>query len=114
MSVIKQNKKVKVTDLRAYIYAGDIMIWGDSVKELEIRLAHWGRESPNYGLQIKLEKIVMLRLLRKEEKTIMKVSKSKMNQVDRFTYLGSVVEQNNEIQNEIIRKATQFRCLMII
>jgi hypothetical protein len=59
---------MKVTDLEAFIYADD-MIWDDNVKELEIRLAHWERESKNYDMQITLEKTVMLRLSRKEEKT---------------------------------------------
>jgi hypothetical protein len=31
----------KVTDLKAFIY--DIMMWGDNVKELKMRLAHWER-----------------------------------------------------------------------
>jgi hypothetical protein len=38
-----------------------------------------------------------------------------MKQVSRFTYLGSMVEKNGEIQNEInkrIRKATQFHDLI--
>jgi hypothetical protein len=59
---------MKVTILRAFIYADDILIWGDSVKECKIRLAHCERESNNYGLQINLEVTVVLRLLRKEKK----------------------------------------------
>jgi hypothetical protein len=34
---------MKVTDLKAFIYADDTMTWGDNVKELKIRLAHWER-----------------------------------------------------------------------
>jgi hypothetical protein len=60
---------MKVTDLKAFVYADDNMIWGGKVKELEIRLAHWERESKNYSLQINLEKTVMLRLVTMEEKT---------------------------------------------
>jgi hypothetical protein len=43
---------MKVRDLKAFMYADDIMVWSDSVKELEIRLAHWQRESMKYGFQI--------------------------------------------------------------
>jgi hypothetical protein len=44
----------------------------------------------------------MLRLSRKEEKnTIMKISVSEIEQVDRFTYLGSVLEKKSKIQNEM-------------
>jgi hypothetical protein len=39
------------------------------MKELEIRLSHGKGESKNHGIQINFEKTVMLRLLRKEEKT---------------------------------------------
>jgi hypothetical protein len=56
----KIAEKMKVTDSKALIYAYDIVIWGDSMKQLEIRLAHWERESKNYGLQINLSKTVML------------------------------------------------------
>jgi hypothetical protein len=31
---------MNVTDLKAFTYADDIMIWGDNMKELKIRLAH--------------------------------------------------------------------------
>jgi hypothetical protein len=82
------------------------------VKELEIRLAHWERESTNYSLQVNLGKRVRLRLLKKEERnTIMKISGRKIKQVNRFTHLRSVVEKNSEIQNETherIRKASKF------
>jgi hypothetical protein len=43
--------------------------------------------------------------------TIMEINERQMKQVDRFTYLGSVVEKNGEIQKEInekIRKDSQF------
>jgi hypothetical protein len=53
------------------------MIWGDSVKELEIRLIHWEREIKNYGLHINLEKTITLRLSRMEN-TIMKKSRSEI------------------------------------
>jgi hypothetical protein len=45
------------------------MIWGDKMKELMIRLAHSETESKNYGLQMNMEKTVMLRLSKKKEKT---------------------------------------------
>jgi hypothetical protein len=41
--------------------------------------------------------------------TITKISRSKIKQVNRFTYLGSVVEKNSAMQNEInerMRKAS--------
>jgi hypothetical protein len=63
-----------------------------------------------------LEKTVILRLLRKEKKNththkIMKIRQSEVNQVNRFTYLGSMVEKNCKIQNETYkqkRKASKF------
>jgi hypothetical protein len=62
------KEKMKITDLKALIYADGIMIQGDT-EELKIRSAHWERESNNYGLQINLEKTVILRLLNKQDKT---------------------------------------------
>jgi hypothetical protein len=37
------------------------------MKELEIKLAHWERESKNYDLQMYLKKTVMISLSRKED-----------------------------------------------
>jgi hypothetical protein len=107
----KIKEKMKVTDFKAFLYADDL-ICGENIKELKIRLAHWERESKNYALQINLQKTVMLRPLRKEERNpIMKISRSRIKQVDRFAYFGSVLEKNCKIQNEISerrRKASQF------
>jgi hypothetical protein len=61
------------------------VIWGDNKKELDIRLAHWQRESKNYGLQINFEKTVRLRLSRKEENQITKIKGREIKQVNRFT-----------------------------
>jgi hypothetical protein len=60
---------MKVTDLKSFIYADYIMIWGDNVKGLKIRSGHWQRDCKNYSLQINLEKTVMLKLSSKKEKT---------------------------------------------
>jgi hypothetical protein len=53
----------------------------------------------------------MLTLSRKEEKNkIMKISRSKIKQVNRFMYFRSVVQKNGEIQREInerIRSTSQ-------
>jgi hypothetical protein len=38
---------MKVTDLKAFIYADDIMIRVDNVKKLKTKSAHWERESKN-------------------------------------------------------------------
>jgi type IV secretory pathway VirB4 component len=43
---------MEVSDLKSFIYADNITIWGDDMKELEKRLAHWEKESKNYGLQV--------------------------------------------------------------
>jgi hypothetical protein len=91
---------MKVTDLQTFVYADDIMISGNNVKELEKRLDHWEKESKNYGLQMNLEKTIMLKLSRKEEKnTIVKIKGSEIKQIYRFTYLESMVEKNGMIQN---------------
>jgi hypothetical protein len=64
-----------------------------------------GKRRHEYGLQINVEKTVILRLLRMEEKnTIMKISGSNIKEVDRFIYLRSVVGKNSEIQHEINKK----------
>jgi hypothetical protein len=51
----------KSVDLKPFIYGDDIIIWGD-VKELETKLTHWERVNKEYGLEINLKKIVMLKL----------------------------------------------------
>jgi hypothetical protein len=97
---------MEISDLKAFICANNIMILGDTMKELEIRVALWETESKNYGLQINLEKTVKLRLLKKEERnTIMKISGNEIKQVDRFTYLRSVIEEKQNEINKKTRKA---------
>jgi hypothetical protein len=98
---------MKVTYLKAFIY-GDDIICGHNMKELEIRLTHWEGQSKNYGLQKKFEDSNG-KLINKGRKTVMKINERAMQQVNRFTYLGSVVEEIGEIQKEInerIRKAS--------
>jgi hypothetical protein len=97
---------MKVTDVKAFIYADDIMIWGEKVKGLDIRLAHWERERENFGLRINLEEDSNGKAAAKKGR-----SGSEIKQVERFTYPGSVEENNGEIKskiNERIRKASQF------
>jgi hypothetical protein len=38
-NICNKIREMKVTDLKTFIYAGDIRIWDDDVKELETRLA---------------------------------------------------------------------------
>jgi hypothetical protein len=78
------------------------MIWGEDVKELEIRLSHWERVSKEYRLQINVEKTVLLEISRKGGKsTVLKVNGKERKEVDKFVYLGSMVEKNDMFQNEI-------------
>jgi hypothetical protein len=39
----KVSEEMKETDLKAFIYASDVMIWGEDVKELGTILIHWER-----------------------------------------------------------------------
>jgi hypothetical protein len=45
-----------------------------------------------------------VKAVKKGRNTVMKISRSKIKQVNRFTYLGSVVGKNGEIQNEINKR----------
>jgi hypothetical protein len=83
----KIRLKMKITDLKAFTYADDI-IRGHNVKELKIRLTHWEGHSKKYGLQKKF-KGSNGKLIKKERKnTIMKINEMEIKQVNRFTYLG--------------------------
>jgi hypothetical protein len=76
---------MKVTDLKAFIYADDI-IWGHNMKELEIRLTRWEGDSKNYSLQKKFEKDSNGNDTKKRIKnTIMKIYEREIKQVNRFT-----------------------------
>jgi hypothetical protein len=101
----KIKEKMKITDSTAFTYADVIIIRDDNVKELEIKLAHWEIESKNYSLQINLEKTVMLRLSTKEKKNITaKPIRSKIKQVNKYTYLHSMVQKNRKIHYETQNK----------
>jgi hypothetical protein len=60
------------------------------------------RVSKEYGLQINLEKTALLKLSTNGgKKTVVKINGKEIKYVDKFVYLGSVVEKNGNIQNEI-------------
>jgi hypothetical protein len=99
--ICNNREKTKETVLKASIYLDD-MIWGGDVKELQTRQSHWERGSKDYGWQVNLEKTVMLKLLRNRGKhTAVKINAKEIKEIDKFVYLGSVVEKNGKIQNEI-------------
>jgi hypothetical protein len=57
----------------------------------------------------------MLKISRNQTKETMKLDGNDINEVDTFTYLGSCINKNGKIQNEInerIRKASTFHHLV--
>jgi hypothetical protein len=53
------------------------------------------------SLKINLDKTVMLKISRNQTKETMKPDGNDIKEVDTFTYLGSCINKNGKIQNEI-------------
>jgi hypothetical protein len=103
--------KEKTGDLKALVYADDVMIWRNNIKDLEDKVNEWSNTSKEFGLKINLDKTVMLKISRNQTKETMKLDGNDIKEVDTFTYLG----KNGKIQNEInerIRKASNFHHLI--
>jgi hypothetical protein len=102
------------------VYADDVMIWGNKIKVLEDKVNEWNNVSMEFGLKINLDKTVMLKISRNQTRETMKLDGKDIKEVHTFIYLGSSINKNGKIQNEInerIRKASNFyylvKCLII-
>jgi hypothetical protein len=101
MNEICLKMKEKTGDLKALEYADDVMIWGNKIKVLENKVNEWNNISKDFGLKINLDKTVMLKISRNKTRETMKLDWKDIKEVDTFTYLGSNINKNGKIQNEI-------------
>jgi hypothetical protein len=84
-------------------------------QETRDKVNEWSNISKEFGLKINLDKTVMLKTSRNQTKETMKLDGKDIKEVDTFTYLGSCINKNRKIQNEInerIRKASNFHHLV--
>jgi hypothetical protein len=77
--------KEKTGDLKALIYADDVMIWGNNIKDLEDKVNEWSNISKEFGLKINLDKTLMLKISRNQTKETMKLDGNDIKEVDTFT-----------------------------
>jgi hypothetical protein len=56
--------KEKTGDLKALVYADNVMIWGNKIQVLEDKVNEWNNISKKFGLKINLDKTVMLKVSR--------------------------------------------------
>jgi hypothetical protein len=80
-------------------------------EDVGVGLWEWSNISKKFGLKINLDKTVMLKISRNQKNETMKRDGNDIKEVDTFTYLGSCINKNGKIQNEInesIRKASNF------
>jgi type IV secretory pathway VirB4 component len=57
----------KTGDLKALVYADDVLIWGNNIEELEDKVNEWSNISKEFGLKINLDKTVMLKTKQKKQ-----------------------------------------------
>jgi hypothetical protein len=101
MNEICLKMKEKTGDLKALVYADDVMIWGKKIKVLENKVNEWNNISKDFDLKINLDKTVMLKISRNQTRETMKLDWKDMKEVDTFIHLGSNINKNGKIQNEI-------------
>jgi hypothetical protein len=68
--------KEKTGDLKALVYADDVMIWGNNIKDLADKVNEWSNISKEFGLKINLDKTVMLKISRNQTKETMKLDRN--------------------------------------
>jgi ribosomal protein L21 len=66
MNEICLKMKQTTGDLKALVYADDVMIWGNKIKVLEDKVNEWNKISKEFGRKINLDKTVMLKISRNQ------------------------------------------------
>jgi hypothetical protein len=94
MNEICLKMKEKSGDLKALVYADDVLIWGNKIKVLEDKVNDWNNISKEFGLKINLDKTVMLKISRNQTRGTMKLDGKDIKEVDTFIYLGSSMNKN--------------------
>jgi hypothetical protein len=75
MNEICLRMKGKTGDLKALVYADDVMIWGNKIKVLEDKVNEWNNISKEFGLTINLDITVMLKISRNQTRETMKLDR---------------------------------------
>jgi hypothetical protein len=81
MNEICLKMKEKTRDLKALVYADDVKIWGNNIKDLEDKVNEWSNISREFGLKINLDKTVMLKISRNQTKETMKLDGNDIKEV---------------------------------
>ena len=110
-AIIKNLKEKGQENLHAFAFADDVVIWGDSEKDVEERLQRWNQKFERYGLNINKDKTVVLKVQKGDNEPKIMLNGTKLDSVSEFKYLGSIVSKDNlakwEVNNRI-SKAMHF------
>ena len=80
-------------------YADDIVLLTSSEEELQMLIERLDRIGKKYGMQINIGKTKVMTTT--ETKCTIKINQEELEQVDRFTYLGSTINEDSDCGAEI-------------
>ena len=84
------------------MYADDVVLCAETKVELEQRLEAWRRALEERGMKISRKKIKFLKLgPHEDEEEELWLGGERVNQVDHFRYLGSLVDEGGDVEREI-------------
>lgn len=107
MKRVKQHNKNSA--FKAFAFADDVVIWGDTEEEVQGKIDVWNCYFKEFGLNISLKKTVVMTVNRQKSGANITVNGQKLQEVNNFPYLGSVLTEDNrstaEITNRVQRGA---------
>ena len=109
--IIKEVKQTTNMDLKAFAFADDIVIWGNSEMEVQERLNVWNDHLKKYGLKVSATKTAAMSVNRQVSKDNIMLEGVQLETVKQYQYLGSIISRDNRIQLELnnrIQKSSQF------
>ena len=109
--VIKKVKQNPGNDFKAFAFADDVVVWGCTEDEVQQNLNAWNHQFKEFGLQISRTKTVAMVVSRQRLHTNIELDGVKLEQVEYFQYLGSIMTEDNRCSAEVtnrIKKGAQF------
>lgn len=111
MDDIMKNIKKTSGELNAMAFADDVMIWGETEEQVQLRLNEWKAKFQEFNLQISETKTVVMAINREGRPANIMLGNHPLESVENFTYLGSVISRDTLATKEVanrVQKSSHF------
>ena len=95
-------------DTRTFVYADDVMVWGENEREVQEKIDKWSQITEEFGLRISKEKSESLIMERKpipsHQRIKIMLRGEDLEVKEQFKYLGSLLSSDAKIDDEIRKR----------